>query len=104
MEFFYYYYYFIITTHREEVLREQFGIRLQSNTTPGASTSSAISATAQRQQTLSSIVGASTAALLALDENSEPPQEVSPEFLAALPEDVQREVRIFLRIPEIVFC
>lgn len=80
--------------YREEVLREQFGIRLQSNTAQRGASSSSTSQR-QQQQTLSSIVGASTAALLALDENSEPPQEVSPEFLAALPEDVQREVRSF---------
>ena len=81
-------------THREEVLREQFGIRLQSSATTTSSTT-------PRQPTLRSIVGASSAALLGLDENREPPQEVSPEFLAALPEDVQREVCCFILVSKV---
>jgi len=59
------------------VLREQFGIRLQ----PGG-----VGATSSGNEPGA---GPSTAV-----DDGDPPQEVSPEFLAALPEEVQREVYI----------
>lgn len=61
--------------NREEVLREQFGIRLRT-TNNGA------------------------APQVSNTDTSDPtePQEVSPEFLAALPPDVQQEVGIYAYI------
>ena len=56
---------------REEVLRDQFGIRLQSQGLPSIAMPTA---------------GSNTAG------PNEPPQEVSPEFLAALPPEMQQEV------------
>ncbi|XP_066927721.1 E3 ubiquitin-protein ligase HUWE1-like isoform X2 [Clytia hemisphaerica] len=65
---------------REEVLREQFGIRLQSTrATTGSSSSGAGPSLSLLQQGAAAVT-------------SDPPQEVSPEFLAALPEEFQREV------------
>ena len=105
--------YVIIFYDREEVLREQFGIRLQSSSSPastsgaGPSTSNNTTRQQQQQLALSSIVGASSSfaasALLGLDEDGDPPQEVSPEFLAALPEDVQREVTTNLIVFLLIF-
>ena len=60
---------FLLCNFREEVLREQFGIRLRAT------------------QDLSSFQQAS-----ANNEPLQEPQEVSPEFLAALPLEVQQEV------------
>lgn len=70
--------------HREEVLREQFGIRLQSTrATTGSSSSGAGPSLSLLQQGAAAVT-------------SDPPQEVSPEFLAALPEEFQREVSRFI--------
>lgn len=61
---------FCFSFSREEVLREQFGIGLQAAARGSTGPSSS------NQETV------------------EEPQEVSPEFLAALPPEVQQEVKV----------
>ena len=65
---------FFVLFYREEVLREQFGIGM-----------------------LASARGGTAAGPSNQAAGNDEPQEVSPEFLAALPPEVQQEVRMFDR-------